>query len=47
MNPFLEQAAHCQDFHTELLTTIRRALTPKSALAAEGAAWAKQIVSAV
>jgi hypothetical protein len=29
MNPYLEQAAHWQDFHTELLTTIRRVLTPQ------------------
>ena len=29
MNPFIEQAAHWQDFHTELLTTIRRSLTPQ------------------
>jgi uncharacterized protein DUF4058 len=29
MNPYLEQAAHWQDFHTELLTTIRRTLTPQ------------------
>ena len=24
INPYLEQAAHWRDFHTELLTTIRR-----------------------
>jgi hypothetical protein len=29
MNPFLEQAAHWQDFHTELLTIVRRVLTPQ------------------
>jgi hypothetical protein len=29
MNPFIEQTAHWQDFHTELLTTIRRSLTPQ------------------
>ena len=29
MDPYLEQAAHWQDFHTELLTTIRRMLTLK------------------
>ncbi len=29
MNPYLEQAAHSQDFHTEFLTTIRRILTPQ------------------
>jgi hypothetical protein len=29
MNPYLEQAAHWQDFHTEFLTTIRRTLTPQ------------------
>ncbi len=28
-NPYLEQAAHWQDFHTEFLTTIRRTLTPQ------------------
>ena len=28
MDPYLEHAAHWQDFHTEFLTTIRRALTP-------------------
>jgi hypothetical protein len=29
MNPYLEQTAHWQDFHTEFLTTIRRVLTPQ------------------
>jgi Protein of unknown function (DUF4058) len=29
MNPYLEQTAQWQDFHTEFLTTIRRALTPQ------------------
>jgi hypothetical protein len=28
MDPYLEHPAHWQDFHTEFLTTIRRALTP-------------------
>jgi Protein of unknown function (DUF4058) len=29
MNPYLEQAAHWQDFHLEFLTTVRRLLTPR------------------
>jgi hypothetical protein len=29
MNPYLEQTAHWQDFHTEFLTTVRRDLTPQ------------------
>jgi hypothetical protein len=29
VNPYLEQTAQSQDFHTEFLTTIRRALTPQ------------------
>jgi Protein of unknown function (DUF4058) len=28
MDPYLEHAAHWQDFHTEFLATVRRALTP-------------------
>ena len=28
MNPYFEQAAHWQDFHTEFLSTLRRQLAP-------------------
>lgn len=31
MNPYFEQAAHWQDFHTEFLSTLRRFLAPKVA----------------
>jgi Protein of unknown function (DUF4058) len=31
MNPYFEQAAHWQDFHTEFLTTLRRHLAPQIA----------------
>src|SRR3954451_20521333 len=29
MNPYFEQAAHWQDFHTEFLTALRRHLAPQ------------------
>src|SRR3954454_20408783 len=29
MNPYFEQAAHWQDFHTEFLTSLRRQLAPR------------------
>src|SRR5438067_2418216 len=29
MNPYLEQASHWQDFHTEFLTSIRHLLIPQ------------------
>ncbi len=31
MNPYFEQAAHWQDFHTEFLSTLRRTLAPRVA----------------
>src|SRR4051812_33137151 len=31
MNPYFEQAAHWQDFHTEFLTVLRRRLAPRIA----------------
>lgn len=31
MNPYFEQAAHWQDFHTEFLTVLRRRLAPRVA----------------
>ena len=31
MNPYFEQAAHGQDFHTEFLSSLRRLLAPRVA----------------
>ena len=31
MNPYFEQAAHWQDFHTEVLSALRRTLAPRVA----------------
>ncbi|MBV8233815.1 MAG: DUF4058 family protein, partial [Planctomycetaceae bacterium] len=31
MNPYFEQAAHWQDYHTEFLSALRRQLAPRIA----------------